>query len=91
MIEQIKSLVSSAFAAGYSMAQVDGGLRADKLRRKEAESVLSRHGLKAVVLDRWVAEGLVEEHKGLRNSPRWYSLKEINKVLTSVKIKELQY
>lgn len=90
-IDKIKMLVSSAFAAGYQMAQVDGGLRTDKLRRKEAEALLSRHGLKAVVLDRWIAEGLVEEHKGLKNSPRWYSLNEINKVLTSIQIKDLSF
>lgn len=89
-IANIKRLVSSAFTAGYNAAQVGNGVRSDKLRRKTAEGILFSHGLKAVMLDRWIADGLLEEHKGnAKNSPRWYSLNELNNLLVSLEVKQI--
>ena len=91
-IRTIKELVSNAFSAGFNAAQIECGLRSDKLRRKEARRFLAMRGVCEVTLDKWIASGLIEEHKGDSiNSPRWYSLNEINKVLTSLQIKELDY
>lgn len=90
VIENLKSLVSSAFTAGYNAAQVGCGVRTDKIRRKTAEGILFSRGLKAVMLDRWIADGLLKEYKGQsKNSPRWYSLNELNKILTSIELKKI--
>ena len=86
---RIKALVSSAFIAGYQRAQVDLGVRDGRLRRKDAEQLIKSRGYKSVMLDRWVANGLLKEDKGTsKNSPRTYSLSELNIILTSLEIKD---
>jgi hypothetical protein len=84
-ISKIKSVVGAAFLAGYQKAQTELGVRSEWLRRKDAESIVRGRGYKAVMIDRWIANGLLKEHKGMsKNSPRLYSLNELNAVLTSL-------
>lgn len=86
---RIKALVSSAFLAGYQRAQTDFGVRDGRLRRKDAERLIKSRGYKPAMLDRWVTNGLLKEDKGAsKNSPRTYSLSELNIILTSLEIKD---
>lgn len=89
-ISKIKDLVSVAFQAGRMDAQFDVGLRPDKIRRKEAEYYLASKGYDKNILDKWVQNLLLKEYVGeRRNSPKHYSLREINELLVSVQVKKI--
>lgn len=45
-MSKIKELVSSAFQAGRIDVMIEMGVRADKVRRKEAEQYLTMKGFK---------------------------------------------
>lgn len=87
-LNDIKNVVHLAFQAGRYDAQIEMGVRADKVRRKEAELMLTVRGFKKCMIDKWVDNGLLKEYVGDRqNSPRFYSLREINELLTTEAIK----
>lgn len=89
-LSKIKGLVSIAFKAGRMDAQFDMGLRSDKVRRKDAECYLASRGYEKKTLDIWVNNLLLKEYTGdKKNSPRYYSLKEINELMVSVEIKKI--
>lgn len=89
-MSKIKDLVSIAFQAGRMDAQFDIGMRPDKVRRKEAECYLASKGYGKNILDKWVQNLLLKEYIGERkNSPRHYSLREINELLVSVQVKKI--
>lgn len=89
-LSDIKQIVSSAFQAGRMDAMFDLGKRNEMVRRKDAETFLCVNGLDKCVLDKWVGDGLVREFVGeKKNSPRLYSLRELNEVALSVKIKKV--
>lgn len=89
-LNEIKQLVATAFQAGRYDAQIDMGLRSDKIRRKQAEMMLKSRGFTKSQLDKWVDSRLVKEYVGdSTNSPRMYSLRDINEMLTSVSIKRM--
>lgn len=89
-MSKIKDLVSVAFRAGRMDAQFDMGLRSDKVRRKDAECYLASRGYEKKTLDVWVRNLLLKEYVGeRRNSPRYYSLREINELMVSVEVKKI--
>lgn len=55
----------------------------DKIKQREAQRYLKRRGYEPKVLDEWRNMGLIHRRKdGARNSPVYYSLKEIQKQIT---------
>lgn len=89
-LSEIKQLVSTAFQAGRMDAQFDIGLRSDKIRRKDAECYLASKGYEKQILSKWVSDRLIKEYVGeKKNSPRYYSLREINELIVSVQIKKI--
>lgn len=89
-LSDIKQLVSTAFQAGRMDAQFDMGIRSDKVRRKFAESYLASKGFDKKSLDKWVQNLLLKEYVGeSKNSPRYYSMREINEILVSVQVKKM--
>lgn len=89
-LSKIKQLVQTAFQAGRMDAQLDMGLRSDKVRRKVAECYLASKGFEKNILDKWVRNLLIKEYVGeSKNSPRYYSLREINETIVSVEIKKI--
>lgn len=89
-MSKIKELVSSAFQAGRIDVMIEMGVRADKVRRKEAEQNLTMKGFKKCTLDKWISDRLITEYVGeCKNSPRLYSLSEINEVVLSATIKNI--
>lgn len=88
-ISEISKIVSCAFQAGHLAAQVDFGIRSERVRRKEAEQALKAHGFTKTTLDKWVQERLVTEYVGeSKNSARTYSTKELMNAITSASIKK---
>lgn len=89
-MSKIKDLVSIAFQAGRMDAQFEIGMRPDKVRRKEAECYLAAKGYDKNIIDKWVRNFLLKEYVGeCKNSPRHYSLREINELLVSVQVKKI--
>lgn len=89
-LSEIKELVSTAFQAGRMDAMFDMGVRSEKIRRKDAESYLASKGYKKNILDKWVDEHYIKEYVGDRaNSPRYYSLGDINQMIVSSQIKRI--
>lgn len=89
-LSDIKDLVSTAFQAGRMDAQFEVGLRPKKVRRVEAENYIELKGFRKADLDRWVKNRLVTEFVGEKiNSPRYYSLSEINEMLVSMQLKKI--
>lgn len=89
-LSDIKDLVSTAFQAGRMDAQFEVGLRPKKVCRVEAENYIASKGFRKADLDRWVKNRLVTEFVGEKiNSPRYYSLSEINEMLVSMQLKKI--
>lgn len=89
-LSEIKQLVSIAFQAGRMDAQFEMGLRSDRIRRKDAECYLAAKGFEKQMIDKWVKNRLMNEYVGeSKNSPRYYSLKEINELVVSCQIKKM--
>lgn len=88
-LEDIKELMSVCVEAGYQRAVASMLPMSDKMRKKKAEEYLRCHGFQKVMLSRWVSEGLVHEHKGERNSPIWYSMKEITETIMAIRYKKI--
>ena len=89
-LSEIKQLVSVAFQAGRMDAQFEMGLRSDRIRRKDAECYLVSKGFEKQMIDKWVKNRLMKEYVGdSKNSPRYYSLKEINELVVSCQIKKM--
>lgn len=89
-LSEIKQLVSVAFQAGRMDAQFEMGFRSDKIRRKDAECYLASKGFEKQIIDKWVKNRLMKEYVGdSKNSPRYYSLKEINELVVSCQIKKM--
>ncbi len=88
-LNEIKQIVAAAFQAGRYDAQIDMGIRPDKVRRKEAEMMLKSRGFARSQLDKWIKERLLNEYVGDSvNSPRYYSLRELNEILATITIKK---
>lgn len=89
-LSEIKQLATIAFQAGRMDAQFDMGLRSDRIRRKDAECYLASKGFEKQMIDKWVKNRLMKEYVGdCKNSPRYYSLKEINELVVSCQIKKM--
>lgn len=89
-LSDIKDLVATAFQAGRMDALCEAGLRPNRVRRKFAEDYIASRGLKKSNLDKWVKNRLVTEFVGESvNSPRSYSLSEINEMIVSVQLKKI--
>lgn len=89
-LQEIKELVSSAFRAGRMDAQFTMGKQKERVRRKDAEAYITTFGYNKCLLDKWVGEKLITEYVGeCKNSPRLYSLKEINELLLAIQIKKI--
>lgn len=88
-LNEIKQIVATAFQAGRYDAQIDMGIRPDRVRRKEAEMILKSRGFAKSLIDKWVNERLLKEYVGdSANSPRYYSLRELNEVLATIAIRK---
>lgn len=84
---ELKELMSTCVEIGYIRAQVAMSPSSDRIRKKNAEALLTRNGLPKVLLQRWVGEGIVIESKGEKNSPITYSLTQIMETIGAVKCK----
>ena len=87
-IESLKELMHTCVELGYIRGQVAMLPSSDKIRKKDAENLLVRNGLQKVLLQRWVGQGLIEENKGGKNSPIWYSLTQIMEMIGAIRYKE---
>ena len=88
-VEDIKELIHVCVETGYLRGQRDICPSTDRIRKKDAEALLARNGLPKVQLDRWVSAGLVTEHKGENNSPKWYSLIQIMETIISIRYEKV--
>lgn len=89
-LNEIKDIVSSAFRAGRMDALFSLGKIKERVRRKEAEAYITSFGCSKGQLDKWIDEKLINEYVGeCRNSPRLYSLNEINELLLTIQIKKI--
>ena len=84
-IESLKELIHTCVELGYIRGQVALMPSSDRIRKKDAENLLVRNGLQKVLLQRWVAQGLVDENRGERNSPTWYSLTQIMETIGAIR------
>ena len=84
---EIRELMSTCVEIGMLRAQVAILPSSDKIRKRQAEDLLVRNGLQKVLLQRWVDQGVIEENRGERNSPKWYSLMQIMETIGAVKCK----
>ncbi len=88
-VEELKGLMQSCVEMGYIRGQIAMSPASDKIRKRAAEELIKRNGFNKAVLSRWVSEGLVEEHKGERNSPIWYSLMQIMETISAVRCSKI--
>ena len=88
-IEDLKELIHACVETGYLRGQKDICPSTDRIRKKDAEAILERNGLPKIQLGRWVSEGLVQEHKGERNSPKWYSLVQIMETIIAIRYEKV--
>lgn len=89
-LSDIKNLVATAFQAGRMDAQFEAGLRPKKVRRADAENYIASKGYKKADLKKWVRCHLVAEYVGDKaNSPRYYSLSDINETIVSLQVRKV--
>jgi len=86
-IRALQELMHACVEAGYIRGQVAMMPSSDKIRKKDAEALLVRNGFQKAMLSRWVCEGLVQENKGEKNSPIWYSLTQIMDTIGAIRYK----
>lgn len=85
-LSELKELISTCVEIGYIKGQAALLPSCDRIRKKDAEAVLVRNGFSKTMLDRWVAEGLIDENKGEKNSPKWYSVTQIMETIGAVRL-----
>ena len=86
-LESLKEFMHTCVEIGYIRGQVAMLPSSDKIRKKDAENLLVRNGFQKVLLQRWVGQGLIDENKGDKNSPIWYSLTQIMEMIVTIKYK----
>ena len=86
-LSELKDLMTSCVELGFIRGQVAMMPSSDRIRKKDAEALLVRNGVKKSLLARWVSNGVVTENKGDNNSPIWYSLTEILTTINAIKYK----
>lgn len=84
-LNELRDLMHSCVEMGYIRGQVAMMPSSDRIRKKDAENLLARNGFPKNFLSRWVSEGLVDENRGEKNSPIWYSLMQIMETISAVR------
>ena len=87
-LKDLQDLMHTCVEMGYLRAQIDLLPSSDRLRKKNAEELLVRHGFSKSILSRWVSEGLIIEHKEKNNSPIWYSVMNLMDTIGAVRYKK---
>lgn len=86
-LNELQGLMHACVEIGYLRGQVDISPSSGRIRKKDAEELLKRHGFEKVLLSRWVNEGLVTEYRGEKNSPISYSLMQIMETIGAIRYK----
>lgn len=87
-LEDVKNLMARCVEIGFVKGQTAMSPQSDRIRRAEAQRLLASNGYQKVILQRWVSAGLVDEHKGERNSPIWYSRLQLVSVMGTMDCKD---
>ena len=87
-VRALQELMHTCVETGYIRGQIAMMPSSDRIRKKDAESLLVRNGFAKTILKRWVSEGLVQENKGDKNSPIWYSRIQIMETIGAIRYKE---
>ena len=87
-IEDVGNLMARCVEIGYIKGQAAMSPLTDRIRKAEAQRLLASNGYQKVMLQRWVSAGLVDEHKGERNSPIWCSRLQLVSVMGTMDCKE---
>lgn len=87
-LEDVKNLMARCVEIGFVKGQTAMSPQSDRIRRAEAQRLLASNGYQKVILRRWVSAGLVDEHKGERNSPIWYSRLQLVSVMGTMDCKD---
>lgn len=88
VLEDVKNLMTRCVEIGFIKGQTSMSPQSDRIRKAEAQRLLASNGYQKVMLQRWVSAGLVDEHKGERNSPIWYSRLQLVSVMGTMDCKE---
>ena len=83
-IESLRELMHTCVEAGFLRGQKAIMPDSDKIRKKDAEAYLARNGLQKSLLQKWVDNGLIEAHKGERNSPIWFSRVQLIEMIGAI-------
>ena len=87
-LEDVKNLMARCVEIGFVQGQTAMSPQSDRIRRAEAQRLLASNGYQKIILRRWVSAGLVDEHKGERNSPIWYSRLQLVSVMGTMDCKD---
>nr|WP_298672353.1 hypothetical protein [uncultured Prevotella sp.] len=88
-IETLTNIISSAVALGMAQYRTMVEPLSDKISQRKALHYIRRMGYSQKLLSAWTDRGLVHRHKdGERNSPVYYSMKELSRAILMEKVEE---
>jgi hypothetical protein len=90
-LHDIQRLIDYAVDAGIQAYERGRDPDGDMIKRGEAERLISRRGFQPVMLRKWTEAGLlvpIKKGDG-QNSPKWYSLADVKKVMATMKLKQM--
>ncbi len=90
-LQDLQQLISCAVDAGIQSYQRGINPDGDAVKQREAMRFIQLHGFQPSMLQRWTdAHLLTGTKKGrAKNSPVWYSLAEIKKLISSIQLKRI--
>lgn len=87
-VADIQELMQTCVEAGFLRGQMALLPSSDKIPKRDAEDLLRRFGFQKVMLQKWVAEGLIKEHGG-NGSHIWYSRLQLIEMVGAVQYKRV--
>ncbi|MBR4533924.1 MAG: hypothetical protein IKO85_05205 [Bacteroidaceae bacterium] len=90
-LQDLQQLISYAVDAGIQSYQRGIDPDGDRIKRSEAERYVKRVGFQPVMLQKWTDANLLHPVKNgkSQNAPLWYSLADIKKLISSIKLKRI--
>ena len=89
-LQDLQQLITNAVDAGIQSYVKERNPKGDRVNKSTAQRYLKRQGLSGSLLDKWEDAGLISSYRtsDSRNASRYYSLADIKKLLTTVRLKE---
>lgn len=90
-LRDLLDFTSTAVEAGVQAYIRHTEPKQDRIKQSEAKRYIAKLGYQPVMIQKWVQAGLLTREKSSekQSASAWYSLAEIKKLISTLKLKEL--